>query len=654
MFGPLGWNIYSGFDASDFHISAAQLASYLGEEKEGEAAAVKDRATQVYMLKYLFANVNFSGKISREEDLRKLHAVIEDLISVDLASAPRALPDHNRGHYGIPRYDADFPEWVEKNLPKQDPAEIYGFNRNSERYVLKVKSFDIMTRMYFLNRPIVIERALGYQDLQYDLENQSIRISLAKSSLHTQSAQHAILAGLGDQLPNLYKDESVTGITDHFGSKEHIHTQLAKSQRSASQYFNAELAEDNVTESLLPLFVKIQKLLKHSSLDTEIKHDSDRFDERIDAAELPLRDEYDRKVSAVAIQMKNVLNNMLSERVVKMKLPFSHKKAVHNVFAVEIRQYIALIGALQRDVTNLMAHIDGKYMKPLEIEKLWSQIQGNVIPNSWRRYAFQTAFVSLADFVIELVERVKFWQHLLRVNCQVPAVWVPAFFDPLQYLNALKQKKSREENIPARLIKNTYEVMDFTDPTPENCPALPNTAYIHGMWLEGASWDRESRLMVEQTTSMIYDKFPVIRVTTELMTQAEQDALDGSLSDFEDNPPLSKQDLKEKAENDEKIKEQMDREDKLHAMQRNEGSKAKLAEGQKDRMNESRMGSAYGRMNSRVGSRQSGRSQQSRGDSSYNFKRPESQWGEDRDAEPGLQRQNSLMSHSSKASRVSK
>merc|ERR1719174_3438046 len=118
-------------------------------------------------------------------------------------------------------------------------------------------------------------------------------------------------------------------------------------------------------------------------------------------------------------------------------------------------------------------------MKPLEIEKLWSQIQGNVIPHSWRRYAFQTAFVSLADFVIELVERVRFWQHLLRVNCQVPAVWVPAFFDPLQYLNALKQKKSREENIPA-------------------------------MWLVGASWDRESRLMVEQTTSMIYDKFPVI------------------------------------------------------------------------------------------------------------------------------------------------
>ena len=63
---------------------------------------------------------------------------------------------------------------------------------------------------------------------------------------------------------------------------------------------------------------------------------------------------------------------MLSERVVAMELPFSHTKAVNNVFATEIRQYIALIDAMHSDVRNLMAHIDGKYSKPLEIERLWS------------------------------------------------------------------------------------------------------------------------------------------------------------------------------------------------------------------------------------------------------------------------------------------
>lgn len=111
MYGPLGWNIYSGFDASDFQISEAQVLTYLGE-------SVKDKDTQVAMLKYLFANVNFSGKISREEDLRKLNAVIEDLITPEVANASRLLPNLNKGHYGIPRYDEEMVEWVEKMLPK--------------------------------------------------------------------------------------------------------------------------------------------------------------------------------------------------------------------------------------------------------------------------------------------------------------------------------------------------------------------------------------------------------------------------------------------------------------------------------------------------------------------------------------------------------
>lgn len=78
---------------------------------------MKDKNTQIFMLKYLYANVNFSGKISREEDLRKLFAIIEDLINVDIASAARMLPDLNKGHYGLPRFDDDLVEWVEKQLP---------------------------------------------------------------------------------------------------------------------------------------------------------------------------------------------------------------------------------------------------------------------------------------------------------------------------------------------------------------------------------------------------------------------------------------------------------------------------------------------------------------------------------------------------------
>ena len=107
--------------------------------------------------------------------------------------------------------------------------------------------------------------------------------------------------------------------------------------------------------------------------------------------------------------------------------------------------------------------------------------------------------------------------------------------------------------------------MEDADPTHENCPKAPNTAYIYGLWLEGAAWDREMRLIIEKSDSSIYDKFPVIKVVTELMDERELEALDGTLSDFEDNPGLTKNDIKLKEEQDAKIKEQMDREDKLRS-----------------------------------------------------------------------------------------
>jgi len=42
----------------------------------------------------------------------------------------------------------------------------------------------------------------------------------------------------------------------------------------------------------------------------------------------------------------------------------------------------------------------------------------------------------------------------------------------------------------------------------------PYTTYVHGMWLEGADWDIENKLLIETTKSERFIKFPAIRVRT--------------------------------------------------------------------------------------------------------------------------------------------
>ena len=101
-------------------------------------------------------------------------------------------------------------------------------------------------------------------------------------------------------------------------------------------------------------------------------------------------------------------------------------------------------------------------------------------------------------------------------------------------MNALKQKKARTEKIPARIIKNTFEVTTIYTPTVEDCPQIVNVAYIYGLWIQGAAWDAENKLLIEPTTSHLYMKFPVIKILTQRKEVGELEVIGDET--FEDNP----------------------------------------------------------------------------------------------------------------------
>ena len=68
----------------------------------------------------MFSNINFSGKISRKEDKRKLEDHIEDLFKSSIAYCDKAKSDPSSSHYGYPHTEeADLNQWVKK-LPSAD------------------------------------------------------------------------------------------------------------------------------------------------------------------------------------------------------------------------------------------------------------------------------------------------------------------------------------------------------------------------------------------------------------------------------------------------------------------------------------------------------------------------------------------------------
>ena len=114
-----------------------------------------------------------------------------------------------------------------------------------------------------------------------------------------------------------------------------------------------------------------------------------------------------------------------------MKLPLANpKRPTNTVFNAEIKRLMRLIAFMEKSLHDLLHHIQGAYQRPLEVERLWEAITSNKVPRAWSDVAFHTASRTFADFALEVVLRVKFWQNLLRHNAQVPAVWLSAFQDP--------------------------------------------------------------------------------------------------------------------------------------------------------------------------------------------------------------------------------
>lgn len=71
------------------------------------------------------------------------------------------------------------------------------------------------------------------------------------------------------------------------------------------------------------------------------------------------------------------------------------------------------------------------------------------------------------------------------------------------------------------------------------------SSLLYGLWLEGAEWDPIQQILVEQRDFKIHARFPVLELT---QVQADvRPVYDEDEVYFNDNPPLSKQENKEKA-----------------------------------------------------------------------------------------------------------
>ncbi|XP_040286209.1 dynein heavy chain 8, axonemal [Bufo bufo] len=174
----------------------------------------------------------------------------------------------------------------------------------------------------------------------------------------------------------------------------------------------------------------------------------------------------------------------------------------------EIHRMQKVISIVRSSLSDLKLAIDGTIIMSESLRDVLDDVYSTRVPNVWRKASWASA--TLGFWFTELLERSRqftSWIYEGRPN----VFWMTGFFNPKGFLTAVRQEAARAHRgwaLDSVTVQNV--VLKHMK---EEIPAPPSDGvYIHGLFLEGAGWDRRSSKLVECTPKVLFTMLPVLHI----------------------------------------------------------------------------------------------------------------------------------------------
>lgn len=187
------------------------------------------------------------------------------------------------------------------------------------------------------------------------------------------------------------------------------------------------------------------------------------------------------------------------------------------VLLQEVARFNTLIDRLRDSLISLESAVQGKSVMSAELDKLFSSLLSNRVPELWASVAYPS-LKPLASWFKDLKERIAFFMHWLEKG--TPAhFWLPAFFFPQGFLTGVMQTHARRNKLPIDRFSFLFKVTDLEKGT--NFPPPEEGVYISGLFLEAAVWDRRRKAIVDAQPGEVHYAMPPIHFLPKEHSEAQ-------------------------------------------------------------------------------------------------------------------------------------
>lgn len=210
--------------------------------------------------------------------------------------------------------------------------------------------------------------------------------------------------------------------------------------------------------------------------------------------------------------------------------PTDYTNSMNTVLQQEARRYNNLLVVIKSSLHDVQRAIKGEIAMIPTIENNCLSMSIGKLPAQWASKSYPS-IKPLSSYVTDLVTRLEYLQSWIR-NGEPRVFWLPGFYFTQSFITAILQNYARRSQVQIDLVTLKNEITAY-----ENVGQVVEQqgVLIHGVYLEGARWDRGTCYLEDPISRILFDNVPILDM---IAIEVNEGVLDHDKKETEYDAPL--------------------------------------------------------------------------------------------------------------------